>query len=264
MASTSNPSTPIRLSYYITIFQKFSYLKIALQDLINNRQEDEEIVIAQAHKRVLTVYHNRCFRSGFRTLKKVFAGGLLGWVVEFEAYFDRFRNTVRQGSWKEECLPGANVFFDMAPHLIDQTPQLLGMPQEVRADLRTQRGDSPGIDNFEVVLLYLDGKVTLKGDMLVKDHFPQFAAFGKQGTFLKYGRDMQEDAFRTGQISCATSGWGTEPEHFWGRLNTNFQGLKLATMKSETRRLWRVLPQPARGDYRRCRLAGDALTGPRC
>lgn len=46
MVSPSNPATPIRLSYYITTFQKFSYLKIALQDLIDNRKGDEEIVVA--------------------------------------------------------------------------------------------------------------------------------------------------------------------------------------------------------------------------
>ena len=265
MASTSNPSTPVRLSYYITIFQKFSCLKIALHDLINNRQEGEEIVVAETHKRVPTVYHNCCFRSGFRTLKKVLASGLLSRVVEFEAYFDRFRNTVRQGSWKEEGLPGAGVFFDMAPHPIDQTPQLFEMPQEVWADLRTQRGDSFGIDNFEVLLLCPDVKATLKGGMLVNDYFLQFAAFGEQRTFLKYGRDMQEDALRTSQIPYAMPDWMTEPEHFWGRLNTNFQGLKLLdTMKSKTRRPWRVLPRPARGNYRRRRLVGDASKGPRC
>jgi scyllo-inositol 2-dehydrogenase (NADP+) len=191
--------------------------------------------VAEAHKRVLTVYHNRRFSSDFRTLQKVCTSGLLGRIVEFEAHFDRFRNSVRKGSWKEEDLPGAGVFFDMAPHLIDQTLQLFGFPQEIRADLRTQRGDSPVIDNFEVVLLYPDLKVTLKGSMLVKDPFPQFAVFGDQGTFLKYGRDMQEDALRTGQIPYATSDWGTEPEHFWGRLTTHFQGLELAaTVKSES------------------------------
>jgi glycosyltransferase involved in cell wall biosynthesis len=36
----------ITLSYYITTFQKLSYLKVALQDLMDNRLPDEEIVVA--------------------------------------------------------------------------------------------------------------------------------------------------------------------------------------------------------------------------
>ncbi|MBJ6108288.1 glycosyltransferase family 2 protein [Hymenobacter sp. BT523] len=39
------PST-INLSYYITTFNKLPYLKIALTDLIENRQPDEEIVVS--------------------------------------------------------------------------------------------------------------------------------------------------------------------------------------------------------------------------
>ena len=39
-------SSPVTLSYYITTFNKLSYLKIALQDLIENRQADEEIVVS--------------------------------------------------------------------------------------------------------------------------------------------------------------------------------------------------------------------------
>ncbi|RTQ50615.1 glycosyltransferase family 2 protein [Hymenobacter gummosus] len=39
-------ASDIRLSYYITTFQKLPYLKVVLQDLIDNRQPDEEIVVA--------------------------------------------------------------------------------------------------------------------------------------------------------------------------------------------------------------------------
>ncbi|MDQ2770693.1 MAG: Gfo/Idh/MocA family oxidoreductase [Bacteroidota bacterium] len=197
-------------------------------------EADELIAVAEARQRTLTVYHNRRFSSDFRTLKKVCESGLLGRIVEFEAHFDRFRNSIRQDSWKEENKPGAGVFYDMAPHLIDQALQLFGQPHELRADLRAQRTGSPVVDNFEVVLLYPDLKVTLKGGMLAKDPFPQFAVFGDQGSFVKYGRDMQEDALRADSVPYTSPGWGTEPESFWGRLLTNFKGLEMnATVKSE-------------------------------
>jgi len=45
----------IRLSYYITTFQKLPYLKVVLQDLIDNRQSDEEIVVADGGSKDGTV-----------------------------------------------------------------------------------------------------------------------------------------------------------------------------------------------------------------
>jgi glycosyltransferase involved in cell wall biosynthesis len=40
------PASDIKLSYYITTFNKLPYLKVVLQDLIENRRPDEEIVVA--------------------------------------------------------------------------------------------------------------------------------------------------------------------------------------------------------------------------
>ncbi|RTQ50614.1 oxidoreductase [Hymenobacter gummosus] len=201
---------------------------------LSTAEADELIAVAGRSGRLLTVYHNRRLTSDFRTLKKVCASGLLGRIVEYESHFDRFRNTIRHDSWKEEDMPGAGIFYDMGPHLIDQTLQLFGTPLELRADLRVQRTEGRVIDSFEVVLLYEGLKATLKGGMLVKDPFPQFAVFGEQGSFVKYGRDMQEDALRDGEIPNARPDWGTEPESFWGRLITHHQGLELtATVKSE-------------------------------
>lgn len=196
-------------------------------------EADELIALAQERQRVLTVYHNRRFTSDFRTVRKVCESGLLGRIVEYEAHFDRFRNSIRAG-WKEDNGPGAGIFYDMGAHLIDQALELFGLPEAVRADLRIQRTGGQSIDSFEVVLEYPALKATLKGTMLAKEPFPQFTVFGEQGTFMKYGRDMQDDALRAGVVPHLGPDWGQEPENFWGKLHTTAQGLEFnGTVRSE-------------------------------
>ncbi|MDO7853083.1 Gfo/Idh/MocA family oxidoreductase [Hymenobacter convexus] len=190
-------------------------------------EADELIELAARHKRVLSIYHNRRFSSDFRTVKKVCESGMLGRIVEYEAHFDRFRNSIRAGSWKEDEGPGGGIFYDMGTHLIDQALQLFGLPEAVRADLRVQRTGGQSCDSFEVVLEYPNLKATLKGSMLAKEPFPQFTVFGDQGTFMKYGRDVQDDALRQGVVPHLGPDWGLEPENFWGRINTQVNGLEI-------------------------------------
>ncbi|GAB3832104.1 Gfo/Idh/MocA family oxidoreductase [Hymenobacter jeollabukensis] len=194
---------------------------------LTTAEADELIEVARQQQRVLTVYHNRRFTSDFRTVKKVCQSGLLGRIVEYEAHFDRFRNSIRAGSWKEDNGPGGGIFYDMGTHLIDQALELFGLPEAVRADLRIQRTGGQSIDSFEVVLEYPNLKATLKGSMLAKEPFPQFTVFGDHGTFMKYGRDVQDDALRIGTVPHNGPDWGLEPENFWGRLHTAHQGLEI-------------------------------------
>jgi predicted dehydrogenase len=201
---------------------------------LTTAEADALLELARQQDRVLTVYHNRRFTSDFRTVQRVCQSGLLGRVVEYEAHFDRYRPGIRTDSWKEENLPGAGIFYDMGPHLLDQAVQLFGLPEAVRGDVRVQRRGGKAVDSFEVGLRYPNLKVTLKGSMLAGEAFPQFTVLGEQGAFIKRGRDIQEDALRTGARPYAAPGWGQEPETYWGQLTTSHQGLNLtATVQSE-------------------------------
>ncbi|MBD2721794.1 Gfo/Idh/MocA family oxidoreductase [Hymenobacter armeniacus] len=201
---------------------------------LNAAEADELITLAQEQQRLLTVYHNRRLTSDFRTVRQVMSSGLLGRVVEYEAHFDRYRPGILAGSWKEEDVPGSGILYDMGAHLIDQAVQLFGYPQAVAADLRVQRRHGAAIDSFDLSLRYPDLKVTLKGSMLAGDAFPQFTVLGEQGSFIKRGRDIQEDALRSGASPTETPGWGREPEAYWGSLTTAHAGLDLtAVVKSE-------------------------------
>src|SRR5690606_28449081 len=115
---------------------------------------DELIALAKEKNLLLSVHHNARFHSDFKTVRKVIDSGRLGQVVNYEARFDRFRNFLRPGAWREENLPGSGIHYDLGAHLIDQALQLFGLPDSVFADLRVQRDGAKAVDDFEIILSY--------------------------------------------------------------------------------------------------------------
>lgn len=201
---------------------------------ITSSDADELIAIAKKYDRILTVHHNRRFDGDFNTIRKVVKEGLLGNIVEMEIHYDRFRNFLKPNAWREEDLPGSGILYDLGSHLIDQALTLFGMPAEVSAFTARQRPGSKTVDNFEVILHYPQLKVTLKAGMLVREQGARFAIYGDQGTFIKHGIDVQEEALKAGKIPAEMPGWGIEPESTWGKINTTFKGMHLiSSIESE-------------------------------
>ncbi len=193
-------------------------------------EANELIELARKNNKILSVHHNRRWDSDFLTIKKILKEKKLGVIVEYEAHFDRFRNEVKD-SWKEKReLPGSGILYDLGSHLIDQALILFGLPTKVFADLRIQRKNSEVIDNFELILFYPDLKVSLKAGMLVKEKGPTFSIFGRNGSFLKYGEDSQEESLKLGLKPKNLPDWGMEPQEIWGKLNTVEESL---SVKSE-------------------------------
>ena len=206
---------------------------------ITSAEADELISLAAQQDRLLTVHHNRRWDSNAQTLRKVVANQLLGRLVELEIHFDRFRNYLRPGAWREENSPGSGILYDLGAHLIDEALCLFGLPAAVTGDERIQRNGGQTIDNFTVVLDYDQLKVTLKGGMLVREPGPTYVLHGEQGSFVKYGTDVQEAALKAGLKPNEVADWGREPEANWGRINTDYQGQHLVgSIESEA------------GDYR--------------
>ncbi len=200
---------------------------------VTTEEAEQLIKVSQETGKMLTVYQNRRFDSDFRTVQALLATKKLGRIVEYEAHFDRFRNTFKEDAWREKALPGSGILYDLGAHLIDQVLCLFGLPIEIYADIRAQRKGETD-DNFELILYYPDLKVTLKAGMLVKELPPRFALYGTAGSFVKYGLDIQEEALRSDRRPVDET-WGEEPKHLWGILNT-----------VETRRRVKSL----KGDYR--------------
>lgn len=196
-------------------------------------QADELIALAKEKGLMLTVHHNARFHSDFKTVAEVIKSKRLGRVVNVEARYDRFRNYLRPGAWREEDLPGSGIHFDLGAHLIDQSLQLFGHPDSVFADLRVQRDGAKAVDDFEFILSYPGLKVSLKGQMLAKAPTARYAVYGTQGCFVKWGTDPQEALLRAGANPAEHANWGEEPEEIYGTLSIVEDGNEIEeTIKS--------------------------------
>lgn len=191
------------------------------------------IELARQKDRVLSVFQNRRWDGDFLTVQEVVKQQLLGKLVEYEAHYDRYRNFVETNTWKEETGPGSGILYNLGSHMIDQTMVLFGVPKSVTADLSTQRPGGDIDDSYHIVLQYDGLRVILKSSYLVREPGPRYTLHGTEGSFLKRGLDPQEDALKAGRLP-GESGWGSEPEAWWGLLNTQVGELHF-TGKVETR-----------------------------
>jgi predicted dehydrogenase len=167
------------------------------------------IELAQRHDRLLSVFHNRRWDSGFLTLQAVLRDGSLGRVTHFESHFDRYRPKV-QARWRESAGPGGGLWYDLGPHLLDQALQLFGRPDAIWLDLARQRDGAVADDWFHAVLRYGEMRAILHGSALVAATGPHFAVHGSCGSFVKFGLDPQEDALKAG-LRPGAPGWGADP-----------------------------------------------------
>lgn len=194
---------------------------------VNSREADNLIALSKRCGRMLSVYHNRRWDSDFKTVKKVVESRLLGNLVECELHFDRFRNCIKENAWREECTPGSGVLYDLGSHLVDQALVLFGLPSGITADVRIQRPEGKVDDNFAIQLEYEGLKVVLKAGMLVRGELPRYILLGDQGSFVKYGTDVQAKQLAEGIIPVEGMEWGKEPEELYGTINTTINGLNI-------------------------------------
>lgn len=193
---------------------------------VTSQEADELIALAQKNNLQLSVYQNRRWDGDFRTVRKVVEGKWLGRLTEFKSSYQRYRNYIQEGTWKEDPHPGAGIVYNLGAHLIDQTLVLFGMPLKVFADIRTQRTGGRVPDHFEITLFYKEMKATLMAGYLVREQGPRFKIMGTEGSFVKYGIDPQEEMLKEG-IHPDQDGWGEESEEEWGLLNTNHSGIHI-------------------------------------
>jgi scyllo-inositol 2-dehydrogenase (NADP+) len=195
---------------------------------ITTADADDLIKIAKQQNKILSVHHNRRYDSDFKTIEKLLKENLLGRLVEFESHYDRFRNFLKPGAWREKDEPGAGILYDLGAHLIDQPLVLFGFPTAITADIRVQREGTKATDNFELILHYPNLKVTLKAGMLVSQQLPRYILLGDKGSFVKYGLDVQEVALKAGLTPLTKNDWGIEPESVWGNLVTEINDVKFS------------------------------------
>lgn len=180
-------------------------------------ETDHLLALAAQHDRVLTVFQNRRFDSDFLALQAVLERGQLGRVVQVVSHFDRYRPVVPT-RWREQNLPGSGLWFDLGPHLVDQALALFGQPDAVWLDCANLRDGAQVNDWFHAVLRYDKRhqglRVILHASTLVAEPGPRWTVHGTQGSFTKYGFDVQEDALKAGERPHlgAVQEWGHDAQ----------------------------------------------------
>jgi predicted dehydrogenase len=166
--------------------------------------------IAKDHGRLLSVFHNRRWDSEILATKAVLQSGVLGEVSHYECHLDRFRPIVRQ-RWREDAGPGAGLWFDLGPHLIDQALYLFGLPDSVNASFAILREGGQTDDWAHVQLNYKRLRVILHASLLVSGGAPRTILHGTRGSWAKYGADVQEKQLMAGMKPDA-EGFGYDPD----------------------------------------------------
>jgi predicted dehydrogenase len=178
-------------------------------------ETDGLLDLARTQGRVLTVFQNRRFDSDFLAMQQVIQSGELGRLVQVESHFDRYRPVVPV-RWREQDQPGAGLWFDLGPHLVDQALVLFGMPDTLSLDLACVRDGAVVNDWFHAVLRYDNQhaglRVILHASTLVAELGPRWSIHGTTGSFTKFGLDGQEDALKLGQRPQLNTlqDWGTD------------------------------------------------------
>ncbi|KAJ3163539.1 hypothetical protein HDU86_000120 [Geranomyces michiganensis] len=188
---------------------------------VTSAEAQELVDLAKAAGKVLAVYHNRRWDGDFLTVSKLIEEGKLGRVVEFDSRFERYRNSVREGAWKEQDLPGSGILYDLGSHLIDQALTLFGRPDSVTGHvLNLRQLEAVTDDAFTIMLTYSKPHpkiVTLKSTMLAKQPGPRFTVHFTKGTYVKTGVDVQEEQLRA-RRTPDSAGFGIEDANHSGTV----------------------------------------------
>ena len=199
---------------------------VVVEKPFTKTSDDARELISLSHQNgvILTVYQSRRLDNGFRTVKKIIEESLLGRIVEYEAHYDRYRNYIQEGSWKEEGDERTGVLFNLGSHIVDQTLILFGIPKAVTAHLNILRTGGHTTDNFDIRLHYDKFNAILRSSYLVREMGPQYIIHGTEGSFLKMGTDPQEELLKLHHLPNE-SHWGEDQPDNWGVLNTSINGL---------------------------------------
>ena len=161
-------------------------------------QARELEALAKSLGRLLSVFHNRRWDSDFLTVKALLSEGTLGEITYFESHFDRYRPQVRN-RWREQAGPGSGIWYDLAPHLLDQAVNLFGLPVSMTVDLAQLRPGAQATDYFHAVLSYPQRRIILHGTMLAAAESARYILHGTRGSYVKFGLDPQEDRLKNGE-----------------------------------------------------------------
>jgi scyllo-inositol 2-dehydrogenase (NADP+) len=233
----------------------FTYAKMALEAgkhvvvdkpvTIHSHEAEELKQLAEEKGLVLSVFQNRRWDGDIQTIKKIMDEGILGRIVHFESHFDRFRPSLAD-NWREKEVPGNGITYDLGTHLIDQAVMLFGKPQWVYAEILKQRNGAVADDFFDITLMYEGMKARLTASVMVNVPLPKFLVLGEKGSFIKYGLDVQEKAFKAG-LRPEGESWGVENAEAWGMVHLENSATSYPTERGDYRDFYRNIAETILG-----------------
>lgn len=167
---------------------------------------------SSATNRHIIPFQNRRWDGDFKAVQALVASGMLGQIHHFETRWQMYRPQPR-GVWRDTPDELGGILNDLAPHLIDHTLLLFGMPKQVLAHVMIHRPHCQVDDAFRIQMFYENGLYALlEMDVLNGLTVPRFALRGTNGTFERFGVDPQEALLRA-DISPSHAEWqARQPE----------------------------------------------------
>lgn len=187
-------------------------------------EADAMIAAAGKSGRMLSVFQNRRWDGDYLTLRKLLADGTMGELRSLELAWHGFG---MWGGWRSRAEDAGGKLLDVGAHLVDQALQLF--PQTIRSVYARMHHDFPQFtaESQAHVIITFEGGLTAIVDTssLSAIAKPRFHAFGTKGTYIKYGRDPQEDAMNKGQIDTAVEDPNTYGRFHDGQTETTITTL---------------------------------------
>lgn len=182
----------------------------------------------------------RRYDSCFRTVNKIVKSGVLGPITSAQIRYDVNFAKWATSNTDSGYTPGQGLMFGIGSHSIDQALELFGLPSHITGFYRALRGiDSKTDDTYMIVLRYdhthPDLQVIIGTEVVsVMPHQLRYFVRGREGTYLKFGEDPQEEQ-RSNGMTLGDERLGVEEENRWGILNTQTKVLDSQVLQKE---LW--------------------------
>ena len=151
---------------------------------------------------------NRRFDADFLALKEVLASGKIGQLVRLESDYDYFKTN----GWYDHL----GTLYNLGVHTTDQIISLLGMPDNVRYDVRSIHHPGAGDDYYDIELFYGNAKASVNTSMCVLIDYPRFTLHGTNGSFTL--PPMIHNSGKKKVVGRHVISTSPAPEDRWGTL----------------------------------------------
>jgi len=194
-----NTPTQLHFSMALEALKAGKHVVLEKPFTVNFWEAEKLVKIATEKDLTLAIYHSRRLESGFKTVKKILEEKKVGEPKYFKAHLNRDKGFIGPKKWKEDNSKGAGMFYDLAPHLLDQAITLFGLPENIVSKLERQRPETQVVDYFSIQLKYSSGLlVDLEAGMYIRKEEPKYLLKGTKGFYEKVKDDHQEDLLREG------------------------------------------------------------------